>query len=220
MNTQGCDYGRKLLPLMLMVGVLGVSAVGCNETSPTPSPTSATSTSSGTPNSPSPTPAATLAAPTPTPSAKTPTSTATLAAPTPTPSAKTPTPAASLTPSGSQAELPKPNEKGDYSRTSHKSWQVVDPNPAGVSCRMGKYSIEQIQDPGSNITLDIANWPVIGTLKQGQTFEIDPGPAGFGTLTDTQRQPWFLVNKNSTPGAPMNCFVRANSQFVKPVASK
>lgn len=119
-----------------------------------------------------------------------------------------------------QVELPQPNEQGDYQRTSHRYWEVADPDPKGLNCRMGKYSIEQIQDPGSKVELDIDNWPVVGTLKPGQDFEIYLGPSGLGVLYDKQDQPWFFVEKSEGRGAPSNCFVRANSSFVRPVQPK
>jgi hypothetical protein len=116
-----------------------------------------------------------------------------------------------------QVELPQPNEQGDYQRTSHRYWETVDPDPKGLNCRMSEYSIQEIQNPGSKVKLDIDNWPVVGTLKQGQNFEIYLGPSGSGVLYDKQNQSWFFVEKSDDPDAPNNCFVRANSSFVKPV---
>ena len=122
--------------------------------------------------------------------------------------------------SDSQVELPQPNESGDYQRTSHRYWQVVDSDPNGLNCRMGQHSIQQIQDPGSKVELDIDNWPVVGALKQGQDFEIYLGPSGLGVLYDKQLQPWFFVEKSEEESGPSNCFVRANSSFVMPVQPK
>jgi hypothetical protein len=117
-------------------------------------------------------------------------------------------------------ELPQPNEQGDYQRTSHRYWQVVDSDPNGLNCRMSSYSIREIEDPGSKIDLDIDNWPVVGNFKKGQKFEIYLGPSGSGVLYDEQNQPWFFVEKTDGGGAPSNCFVRAHSSLIKPVASK
>jgi hypothetical protein len=119
-----------------------------------------------------------------------------------------------------QVELPQPNEKGDYQRTSHRYWEAADPDPNGLNCRMSGYSIEEIQNPGSKVDLDIGNWPVVGSLKQGQDFEIYLGPSGLGVLYDQKNKPWFFVQKSYDQGAPSNCFVRANSSFVKPVQPK
>jgi hypothetical protein len=114
--------------------------------------------------------------------------------------------------------LPTPNRSGDYSRTSHTTWQVVDNDPNSLNCRMGRYSYEQIIDPRSTVVLNIASWPVAGTLKRGQNFEIEIGPAGLGMLYDNKMKPWIFVKRSFNRGAAKNCFVRANSRFVRPVS--
>ena len=119
-----------------------------------------------------------------------------------------------------QVELPQPNERGEYSRTSHRYWKVVDSDPNGLNCRMGPHSIQEIEDPGSKVDLNIGSWPVVGTLKQGQKFEIYLGPSGLGVLYDDRHQPWFFVEKSDSSGGPRNCFVRARSSLVKPVQPK
>lgn len=120
----------------------------------------------------------------------------------------------------SQSSLPTPNKQtGDYSRSSHQYWQVVDSDPKGLNCRMGPYTKDEIYDPGRSFKMDIFNWRVIGTLKKGQTFENELGPAGFGIMFDTRNKPWMFVDKISAKGAPKQCFVRANSQYIKPVPS-
>ncbi|WP_293149806.1 MULTISPECIES: hypothetical protein [unclassified Microcoleus] len=112
-------------------------------------------------------------------------------------------------------ELPQPNERGEYKRTSHRYWEATNSDPNGVKCRMGTHSIQEIEDPGSKVNLNIASWPVVGTLKPGQNFEIYLGPSGLGVLYDAQRQPWFFIEKSEGSGAPNNCFVQATSSFVK-----
>lgn len=119
-----------------------------------------------------------------------------------------------------QVELPQPNEKGDYQRTSHRYWEAADLDPNGLNCRMSGYSIEEIQDPGSNVDLNIGSWPIVGTLQAGQQFEIYLGPSGLGVLYDQKNQPWFFVQRSYDQGAPSGCFVRANSSFVQPVQPK
>lgn len=223
-NVHQYSQVKKLLGLMLISGVLGISFFGCaqstpeaNETAVTPKPTASATPK---PNSTTTTSQANQTTATPKPTASgtpKPTASATpkpTASATPKPSPTTPTSQVNQAP---QSELPKPNAQGDYQRTSHKYWQIVDPSGKGVTCRMGKSSIEQIQTPGNSVVLDIPNWPVIGTFKQGQNFEINSGPAGFGVLLDNNKQPWIYVEKSSVQGAPSKCFVRANSSSVKPV---
>jgi hypothetical protein len=67
--------------------------------------------------------------------------------------------------------------------------------------------------------LNIVDWPVVGIFKRGQNFEIELGPAGFGILKDNRNKPWIFVKRSFDKGAPKNCFVRANSSFVRPVQS-
>ncbi len=119
-----------------------------------------------------------------------------------------------------QAELPQPNERGEYQRTSHRYWQVVDSDPNGLNCRMGAHSIEEIENPGSKVDLNIGSWPIVGTLKQGEKFEIYLGPSGLGVLYDDRHQPWFFVEKSEGIAGVRNCFVRARDSFVQPVQPK
>lgn len=116
-----------------------------------------------------------------------------------------------------QAQMPQPNERGEYTRTSHRYWQVVDPDPNGLNCRMGPHSIREIENPGSKIDLNIGSWPVVGTLKEGEKFEIYLGPSGLGVLYDDRDRPWFFVQKSENIDGPGNGFVRAHSSLVQPV---
>ncbi|HLO49685.1 MAG TPA: hypothetical protein VK211_14820 [Kamptonema sp.] len=227
-NVRKYNQGKKWLGLTLISVVLGINLLGCSQETPTPEANQTTTTPKPSPTTatpkPSPTTATsqanqTTATPKPTTTAK-----PTTVTPKPSPTTATPKPspttATSTANQGTPTELPKPNAQGFYQRTSHKNWQIVDTSGKGIPCRMGKATIEQIQTPGNSVVLDIANWPVIGTFKQGQTFEIDLGPAGFGILADNKKQPWIYVEKSVDKGAPSKCFVRADSSSVKPVAGK
>jgi len=127
-----------------------------------------------------------------------------------------------LRPPESDRTLPQPRENGDFSRSSHNSWEVVDPDPNGLNCRMLE-GIENYDEliardmTDRNFTFDIGNWPVVGTLERGQDFQIELGPAGFGVIYDTKDRPWIYVERTDEAGAPRNCFVRANSSFVRPI---
>lgn len=115
------------------------------------------------------------------------------------------------------SRLPQPNNRGDYGRTPHQTWKVVDVDPNGLNCRMTNVTYKQLIDPRLNIDLDIINWPVVGTLKQEQRFRINLGPAGFGVMYDTQNKPWIFVEQTFDNNTVNQCFVRANDQFVRPV---
>ncbi|MEG5140471.1 MULTISPECIES: hypothetical protein [unclassified Microcoleus] len=77
-------------------------------------------------------------------------------------------------------------------------------------------SFEEFMRVDNRTPFDVFNWSVVGVLKQGQRFESFPGNAGV-TFRDTRRLPWLFVGKSYTAGAAQGCFIRANSQFVKPV---
>lgn len=120
----------------------------------------------------------------------------------------------------SDLPLPTPNQQGDYMRAHHPYWMVVDPDPNGLNCRMGEYSYDEIirsSYDGNSDVFEFFNWPVVGTFSQGDRFQIHLGPAGFGRITDTRGKPWLYVTRTDANGAPSNCFVRGNTQFVIPV---
>ena len=115
------------------------------------------------------------------------------------------------------SRLPQANNNGDYARFQHRTWTVVDTDPNGLNCRMNNRSYQELIDPRNSISLDIRNWSVVGTLKQGEQFQIKLGPAGMGAVYDTQQKPWVFVettNKNTVK----QCFVRANEIFIEPVS--
>ncbi|MEG4037750.1 hypothetical protein QUA03_28565 [Microcoleus sp. S36b_A4] len=77
-------------------------------------------------------------------------------------------------------------------------------------------SFEEFMRVDNPTPFDVFNWSVVGVLKQGQRFESFPGNAGV-TFRDTRALPWLFVGKTYTAGAAQGCFIRANSQFVKPI---
>ena len=117
-----------------------------------------------------------------------------------------------------QLPLPTPRSNGDYPRSLHQNWQVTPPNTQGVECRMlANTTYEQLADPQNKQRLNIGNWPIVGRFQPGQTFDSELGPAGFGVVYDTKRQPWIYVEKTDQQGAPSQCFIRANQRFVQPI---
>jgi hypothetical protein len=42
-----------------------------------------------------------------------------------------------------QMPVPQPNADGDYPRTSHKLWRVVDADPDGLNCRSSVASTQE-----------------------------------------------------------------------------
>jgi hypothetical protein len=115
-----------------------------------------------------------------------------------------------------QGTLPQPLENGNFPRSPHTAWEAIDPDPAGLNCRMADIGEEELQS--NTEPPDIRNWPVVATLERGQDFQTLPGPAGLGVVFDRQQQPWLYVKTTDEGGEATTCFVRANSSFVRPIA--
>ena len=113
--------------------------------------------------------------------------------------------------------LPQPNEKGDYvSKSDHLYWQVVDPDPNGLNCRMGEAPIEAIWSPDNPGFPAIGSWPAVTTLKPDEVFKAQLSYSGFVATFDQELQPWIFIKKKQD-GTPANCFVRANQTLIKPI---
>lgn len=82
-------------------------------------------------------------------------------------------------------------------------WEVVDPDPNGLNCRY--LNRTEGSPTGSN---NFYNYPVSQTLMRGQTFNSPK------IVYDDRNLPWLWVGSSMTNHI---CFVRANSNFVRPV---
>lgn len=107
------------------------------------------------------------------------------------------------------ASRPVQDSNGDYHPSDRNrphvnwEWEVVDPDPNGLNCR---YLNRLEGSPtGGN---DIYNYPVSYTIMQGERFN-SPQIA-----YDDRNLPWLRVGGSMTSHI---CFVRANSDFVRPV---
>lgn len=123
--------------------------------------------------------------------------------------------------------IPTPNQQGDYPIPSlrqrggrHVNWQIVDSDPRGLNCRMAR-QFQGISVDGSDAPADlsarnkhnISQWPVVFAFKRGQRVQAVTGNwANQIMLTDQQGKPWLPVYTSKG-----NCFVRANSNFIKPI---
>ncbi|MDY7024518.1 MAG: hypothetical protein SWJ54_24740 [Cyanobacteriota bacterium] len=114
--------------------------------------------------------------------------------------------------------LPQPDEMGDYrSQINHLYWQVVDPDPNGLNCRMGESSIQEVWNIDSPRYPEIGTWSVVTTLQTNEVFKAELTYGGFLATFDQNFNPWIFVEEKSD-GTPANCFVRANNNFVQPIA--
>jgi hypothetical protein len=102
-------------------------------------------------------------------------------------------------------QYPQPNQKGDYTsilsnqdrqKSPHLVWKVVS---SELNCRA---------QPGRN-------YRVVRSLSQGDNIDIVGKPQIY---PDKQGKPWLYVAKEgSAEDVKIRCFVRANSQFIKPI---
>ncbi|WP_460194366.1 hypothetical protein [Thermosynechococcus sp. FA-CM-4201] len=111
--------------------------------------------------------------------------------------------------------LPQPNSNGDYiSRTSHRTWVVVDPDINGLNCRWSDKVPQEWYAPNARWPdLEIMRWPVVRRFPQGTVLTANITPAGFATITDSRGLPWLKV---SIGDEDRICLVRANRRFIRP----
>ncbi|NJK70211.1 MAG: hypothetical protein HC786_29775 [Richelia sp. CSU_2_1] len=123
--------------------------------------------------------------------------------------------------------IPVANPQGDYpippprARGNRQvNWVVVDSDPKGLNCRMAQrfrsISVDGIDAPAELFERNkhnVSQWPVVTTFRRGQRLEAVTGNnANQIVITDTQGKPWLPVLTDKG-----NCFVRANSRFIKPI---
>lgn len=145
-----------------------------------------------------------------------------------TPSARSPLPASPSTastlvpppedsPAVTQASEPvTPDANGNYGRTDHRTWQVVDPDPNGLNCRWHAAMPADWYAPDTQFpNREFGQWQVVRQFSSGSILTANLAPAGFATLYDQQQQPWLKVEigENDTI-----CLVRANAAYIQPIA--
>ncbi|MBD2097491.1 hypothetical protein H6F90_20550 [Trichocoleus sp. FACHB-591] len=123
--------------------------------------------------------------------------------------------------------IPTTNQQGDYPAPPpgqrggrQVNWQVVDSDPKGLNCRMARQfqgisvdSIDAPPDLSARNKHNISQWPVVFAFKRGQRLRAETGNWDNQImLTDRQGKPWLPVSTSKG-----NCFVRANSNFIRPV---
>lgn len=123
--------------------------------------------------------------------------------------------------------LPTPNSEGDYPIPRdgqrggrHVNWQVVDPDPQGLRCRMAKQfqavTVDGIDAPRDLFVRnkhDISQWSIVTTFRRGQRLRAVTGNfANQIILVDNRGKAWLPVQMGRG-----NCVVRANSRFIKPI---
>jgi len=113
------------------------------------------------------------------------------------------------------SRLPQPDTNGDYPRTSHQTWVVVDSDPNGLNCRWSSRMPANWYAPDAQFPrMNVVNWPVVQRFGRGTTLTANISPAGFAMLRDERGLPWLKV---SLGNGDQICLVRANRRFVRPL---
>lgn len=118
------------------------------------------------------------------------------------------------------------NRQGDYvgsTSMGYMKWEVVDSDPRGLNCRMKQEFQPVILDSMDlpdgllkDYTADILSWNVVFSFSPGERLNAVIGNGRFNQIMrmDKQGRPWLGIR--TWKG---DCFVRANSRFVRPVGS-
>lgn len=111
--------------------------------------------------------------------------------------------------------LPKPDKNGDYPRTSHQNWRVVDPDPNGLNCRWSSAMPSEWFSPSAKLPqTPISNWAIIRRFKRNTPLTANLSPAGFAMLYDKQKKPWLKVSIGANDQI---CLVRGNARYIQPI---
>ncbi|MEG4107549.1 hypothetical protein [Microcoleus sp. S13_C5] len=123
--------------------------------------------------------------------------------------------------------IPVANQQGDYpvpparQRGNRQvNWLVVDSDSQGLNCRMAQrfrsISVDALDAPGELFERNkhnVSQWPVVAAFRRGQRLQAVTGNnANQIMIADSQGKPWLPISTDKG-----NCFVRANSRFIKPI---
>ncbi|HEY9663397.1 MAG TPA: hypothetical protein V6C65_33540 [Allocoleopsis sp.] len=123
-------------------------------------------------------------------------------------------PVATLTPSSKP--LPVADANGDYGRTDYQMWQVVDSDPGGLNCRWSTTMPPDWYSPSTQFpNRNFGQWQMVRQFSTGTTLTANLAPAGFAILYDEQQKPWLKVSIGEDEQI---CLVRANANYVQPIA--
>lgn len=122
----------------------------------------------------------------------------------------------SPTASSPSQSLPVADIDGDYGRTNHRTWQVVDSDPNGLNCRWSALMPNDWYSPGTQFpNQNFGQWQMVRQFPRETTLTANLAPAGFAILYDEQQKPWLKVNIGENEQI---CLVRANAAYIQPIA--
>lgn len=111
--------------------------------------------------------------------------------------------------------IPKPDRNGDYHRTSHQNWIVVDRDPNGLNCRWSSAMPADWYSPATRFPdTSVSNWQIVRRFKRNTPLTANLSPAGFAILYDRQKKPWLKVSIGSNDQI---CLVRGNARYIRPI---
>ncbi|MBE9183360.1 hypothetical protein IQ270_01120 [Microcoleus sp. LEGE 07076] len=123
--------------------------------------------------------------------------------------------------------IPVANQQGDYPVPTSRArgnrqvnWVVVDSDSQGLNCRMAQrfrsISVDALDAPDELFTKNkhnVSQWPVVTSFRRGKRLQAVTGNnADQIMIADSQGKPWLPISTEKG-----NCFVRANSRFIKPI---
>ena len=123
--------------------------------------------------------------------------------------------------------IPVANKQGDYpvppvrQRGNRQvNWLVVDSDSKGLNCRMAQrfraISVDGLDAPAELFERNkhnVSQWPVVIAFRRGERLQAVTGNnANQIMIADSQGKPWLPISTDKG-----NCFVRANSSFIKPI---
>ena len=112
---------------------------------------------------------------------------------------------------------PKPFAGGDYWVRSENTWNEWEVTCNELSGHLSPAWPVNDEEPGALLNLDwrMGGWPVVIKYPKGQHLRARPDSVGGTMWKDFDGNTWLRVQN----GDGQFCFVRANSRFLKPVAS-
>lgn len=127
--------------------------------------------------------------------------------------------------------IPTAGANGNYQlsqlrgKPGQTNWLVVDADPKGLNCRMAKqyrsFAMDGAETPANlyiNSIHKIYDWSIAGTFRKNDRIQAVTGNMGRNqiVLIDDRGMAWIPIVAPKNAQAK-NCFVRANSRFIKPI---
>jgi hypothetical protein len=112
--------------------------------------------------------------------------------------------------------LPVADSNGNYRRSGHRTWRVVDADPNGLNCRWSRAMPTEWYSPAAQFpNQNFGQWSVVRRFPPGTILTANLSPAGFEVFYDVRQQPWLKVSIGENEQI---CLVRANEIYIQPVA--